>query len=103
MKKHDLFKILGIVILVYVVLTWIFDASHYSGFLQVVGKEEVGLGYLINVPIQTLGYFSYLFVFILAKFPLGISAPAFFSNKTSTFDVIPFSTEILPATSPVLL
>lgn len=66
MKKHDLFKILGIVILVYVVLTWIFDASHYSGFLQVVGKEEVGLGYLINVPIQTLGYFSYLFVFILA-------------------------------------
>ncbi len=66
MKKHDLFKILGIVILSYVVLTWIFDASYYSGFLQVVGKQEVGLGYLINVPIQTLGYFSYLFVFILA-------------------------------------
>lgn len=66
MKKHDLFKILGIIILVYAVLTWIFDASYYSGFLQVVGKQEVGLGYLMNVPIQTLGYFSYLFVFILA-------------------------------------
>ena len=66
MKKHDIFKILGIVILVYAVLTWIFDASYYSGFLQVVDKEELGLGYLLNVPLQTLGYFSYLFIFILA-------------------------------------
>jgi len=66
MKKHDIFKILGIVILVYAVLTWIFDASYYSGFLQVVDKEEFGLGFLLNVPLQTLGYFSYLFIFILA-------------------------------------
>lgn len=65
MKKHDLLKILGIIILAYVILTWFIDASYYSGFLQVVDKTEIGLGYLLNVPFQTLGYFSYIFIFIL--------------------------------------
>lgn len=66
MKKHNLFKVVGIVILAYVILTWFVNASYFQGTLQGGGKAEVGLGYLINIPVQTLGYFSYVFVFILA-------------------------------------
>lgn len=65
MKKHNLFKVVGIVILAYVILTWFVNASYFQGTLQGGGKAEVGLGYLINIPVQTLGYFSYVFVFIL--------------------------------------
>ena len=66
MKKHNLFKVVGIVILAYVILTWFVNASYFQGTLQGGVKAEVGLGYLINIPVQTLGYFSYIFVFILA-------------------------------------
>lgn len=66
MKKHDLFKMLGIVILVYAVLTWFLDSSVYYGFLQVTDKSEIGLFHLLNMPVQTVGYFAYLFMFVLS-------------------------------------
>ncbi len=66
MKKNTLFKIIAIVILVYSILTWILGASYYSGGLQDYGMYEIGLFELLNIPVQSLGYFSYMFLFILA-------------------------------------
>lgn len=66
MKKYNLFKILGIVILVYFLLTWIISASYYSGGLQELGKYQMSIPMLWQLPIQTLGYFSSTFLFILA-------------------------------------
>lgn len=66
MKKHTLFKILGIIILAYCVLTWILPSNYfYSGSLQELGRYQIGLFDIVNMPLQTLGYFSSIFVFIL--------------------------------------
>lgn len=66
MKKYNLFKIIGIVILAYCILTWIIPASYYSGGLQQLGSYVVGIPSLIEIPLQSLGYFCYIFIFILA-------------------------------------
>ena len=105
MKKHNLFKVVGIVILAYVILTWFVNASYFQGTLQGGVKAEVGLGYLINIPVQTLGYFSYIFVFILA-------VGAFYELLNATGKVITFfisisdliaSTKFLPWISGIFL
>lgn len=66
MKKHTLFKILGIIILAYCILTWILPAKYYyGGSLQELGRYPIGIFNIFNIPVSTLGYFSSLFVFIL--------------------------------------
>ncbi len=66
MKKYNLFKIIGIFIVVYCVLTWIIPASYYSGGLQDLGNYPIGLVSFFQIPLQGLGYFSYIFMFILS-------------------------------------
>lgn len=66
MKKYNLFKILGITILVYFLLTWILPATYYSGGLQDLGRYQMSIPMLLQLPIQTLGYFSSTFIFILS-------------------------------------
>lgn len=66
MKKYNLFKILGIVVLAYFILTWILPASYYSGTLTDLGVYPMSIPMLFQLPIQTLGYFSSTFVFILS-------------------------------------
>lgn len=66
MKKHTLFKILGIIILAYCILTWVLPAKYYyGGSLQDLGRYQIGLFSIFNVPVTTVGYFASIFVFIL--------------------------------------
>lgn len=66
MKKHTLFKILGIIILAYCILTWVLPAKYYyGGSLQDLGRYQIGLFSIFNIPVTTVGYFASIFVFIL--------------------------------------
>ena len=66
MKKHTLFKILGIMILAYCILTWVLPAKYYyGGGLQDLGRYQIGLFSIFNIPVTTFGYFASVFVFIL--------------------------------------
>ena len=66
MKKHTLFKILGMIILAYCILTWVLPAKYYyGGSLQDLGRYQIGLFSIFNVPVTTVGYFASIFVFIL--------------------------------------
>lgn len=65
MKKHNLFKVLGIVILAYCVLTWIIPGSYYSEGLIDIGKVQIGIFSIFQIPIETISYFYGIFIFIL--------------------------------------
>ena len=59
MKKHNLFKIVGITILVTVLLTWILPTTYYQYSLVSEGtRSPVGLFDIINYPCLALSYFE---------------------------------------------
>lgn len=67
MKKHNLFKVIGIVILVTVLLTWILPTTYYQYSLVSDGtRSQVGLFDLLSYPTMTLSYFGNIVIFILA-------------------------------------
>ncbi len=70
MKKNNLLKVIGLVILLTVVLTWIIPTSYYSSGVVDNGLSQVGLfdlmSYLSNPQTSVLVFFGYISVFILA-------------------------------------
>ena len=65
MKKHNIFKVVLITILVLFVLTWILPAAYYSGEYVEQGRVQMGLFDMFNYPITALSYFGYIAMFIV--------------------------------------
>ena len=65
MKKHNIFKVVLITILVLLVLTWILPAAYYSGEYVEQGRVQMGLFDLFNYPMTALSYFGYIAMYIV--------------------------------------
>lgn len=66
MKKHNLFKVVGITILVTVLLTWILPVTYYQYSLVSDGSRiQVGLFDLFNYPTVALSYFGNIVLYVL--------------------------------------
>ena len=60
MKKHNTFKVVLIVLLVMMLLTWIFPAAYFSGSYIDEGRVQMGLFDLFEYPLTSISYFGYL-------------------------------------------
>ena len=65
MKKHNLFKVVGISILVAVLLTWILPTTYYQYELTSGARSQVGLFDLLKFPSIILSYFGDIVFYIL--------------------------------------
>ena len=67
MKKHNLFKVIGIAIIVTLLLTWILPTTYYQYSLVSDGtRSQVGLFDLFSYSTLALSYFGNIVIFILA-------------------------------------
>ncbi len=65
-KKGSLFKILGIVILAYAILSWIIPAaSSLGGDLKAAERMQTDLFGLIKVPFESFGVFASVILFVV--------------------------------------
>ncbi|MCH5166712.1 MAG: hypothetical protein J1F35_02355 [Erysipelotrichales bacterium] len=85
-EKHDLFKIVGIVVLVAILLTWLVGYSYYSqGTLATEEFNRVGLFDLSTYGLLQIFYFTvvFMFVFVVGGFYKFVaSLPAYDSLTT---------------------
>lgn len=65
MKRHNIFKVVLITLLVFALLTWILPAASYQGTFNSEGRIQMGLFDLFNYPLVALQYFGYIALFIL--------------------------------------
>ena len=65
MKKHNIFKVVLIPILVLVLLTWILPAAYYSGGYIDQGRVQMGIFDLFNYPVTAISYFCYIAMYVL--------------------------------------
>jgi len=65
MKKHNIFKVVCITILVAVLLTWIIPSSYYSNGVVDNGRLQVGLFDLFSYLTAIVSYFGYIPLYIL--------------------------------------
>ena len=65
MRKHNIFKVVLITLLVFMLLTWILPAASYQGTFNSEGRIQMGLFDLFNYPLVSLQYFGYIALFIL--------------------------------------
>lgn len=66
MKKNGLLKIIGILALIIMVLSWIIPASYYSGSTVIdLGTMPVGIFDILSYPFLSFQYFIQTVVFIL--------------------------------------
>lgn len=65
MKKHNIFKVVLITILVLMLFTWILPAAAFQNGYVEQGRIQMGLFDLFNYPITTVSYFGYLAIYIL--------------------------------------
>ena len=65
MKKHNIFKVVLVTLLVFMLLTWILPAAYYSGSYVDQGRVQMGLFDLFNYPVTAISYFGYIAVFVL--------------------------------------
>ena len=65
MKKHNLFKVVGISILVTVLLTWILPTTYYQYEITSGARSQVGLFDLFSYPSVVLSYFGNIALYIL--------------------------------------
>lgn len=65
MKKHNIFKVVGITILVVVLLSWILPSSYYYSGVIDNGRAQVGLFDLFSYLGAILSYFGYIPLYIL--------------------------------------
>lgn len=66
MKKNGLLKIIGILALIIMVLSWIIPSSYYSGSTVIdLGTMPVGIFDLLSYPFLSFQYFIQTVVFIL--------------------------------------
>lgn len=66
MKKHNIFKVVSITLLVAVLLTWVLESTYYSGEVVNNGKLQVGIFDLFSYFSAILSYFGYIPLYILA-------------------------------------
>ncbi len=66
MKKHSLFKMIGITILVAVLLTWIFPITYFGYELVESPREQFGLFDFAEMGKTTFTYFGSLIFYVLA-------------------------------------
>lgn len=67
MKKHNLFKVITITILLFVVLSWIIPTASYSaesGFAT-AARSQVGINELLTYFSTSVGYFGFIALFVL--------------------------------------
>ena len=65
MKKHNIVKVVLIVILLFLLLSWILPAAYYSSSYVEQGRIQMGLFDLVNYPFTSLSYFGYIALFII--------------------------------------
>ena len=65
MRKHNIFKVVLITLLVFMLLTWILPAASYQGTFNSEGRVQMGLFDLFSYPLVALQYFGYIAIFIL--------------------------------------
>ena len=65
MKKHNIFKVVLITLLIFMLLTWILPAAYYSGGYVDEGRVQMGLFDLFNYPITAISYLGYIAAFVL--------------------------------------
>ena len=70
MKKHNIFKVVSITLLVAVLLTWVLESTYYSGEVVNNGKLQVGIFDLFSYFSAILSYFGYipLYIFTSSQF-----------------------------------
>ena len=66
MKKHSLFKVIGITIIVAVLLTWIFPITYYGYGLTEEARSQVGLFELFTTGPTIFYYFGSVIFYVLA-------------------------------------
>lgn len=66
MKKHSLFKMIGITIIVAVVLTWIFPITYFGYSLTEEARSQVGLFELFSTGPVIMNYFGSVIFYVLA-------------------------------------
>lgn len=66
MKKHNIFKVVCITILIAVVLTWILPSTYYSQGVIDNGRMQIGIFDLFSYLTALLSYFGYVPLYILA-------------------------------------
>lgn len=66
MKKHSLFKMIGITIIVAVVLTWIFPITYFGYSLTEEARSQVGLFELFSYGPTIFYYFGSVIFYVLA-------------------------------------
>lgn len=65
MKKHNTVKVVLIVILCFLLLSWILPAAYFSSTYQEQGRVQMGLFDLANYPFTSLSYFGYIALFLI--------------------------------------
>lgn len=65
MKKHNIFKVVLVTLLLFLILTWIIPAAYYSGEYIDQGRVQMGLFDLFNYPLTALSYFGYIALFVV--------------------------------------
>jgi len=66
MKKHNIFKVVLLTILVMAVCTWIFPSAQFQSNLVIGDRVQIGLFDLFSYPMVALYYFMNIFCFMLA-------------------------------------
>ena len=66
MKKHNLFKVIGITILVAFLLTWILPSTYYNYGLIEDARQRAGIFDLLSYATVTISYFGNICLYILA-------------------------------------
>ena len=67
MKKHNIFKVVLLTLLVIAVCTWIFPSAQFSSELVIGDRAQIGLFDLFSYPMIALYYFMNIFVFMLVS------------------------------------
>ena len=65
MKKHNTVKVVLMVLLLFLVLSWILPAAYYSSQYVDQGRVQMGLFDLVNYPFTSLSYFGYIALFLI--------------------------------------
>ena len=65
MKKHNTVKVVLIVLLLFLVLSWILPAAYYQGSYVEQGRVQMGIFDLFSYPTTALSYFGYIALYLL--------------------------------------
>ena len=63
--RHSTVKIVLIMLLGFVFLSWILPAAYYSGGYVPQGRVQMGIFDLFSYPLSTLSYFSHIVLYVL--------------------------------------